>query len=824
MFISPGPETPAKRMRNFFPLPLIIFALLLISLISGSASAAPQSSLSRGSSLSVEDDPNFLVSDDESFTCGFYKVGANAYTFSIWFSKSADKTVVWTANRDHPVNGQGSAITLSKNGIMVLADVDGTIIWSTNTSSTEAIVARLLNTGNLVLNDPEGNLVWQSFDSPTDTLLPTQPFTKGKQLVSASIRGALSSGYYSFFFDNDNALKLMYDGPEVSSIYWPDPDYKVWENGRTTYNSSRYGVLNEQGQFAASDRLSFKASDSGNGIKRRLTMDYDGNLRLYSLNESAGIWSVSWEALPQLCLIHGLCGRNGICVYTLEPKCSCPPGHEMSDPSDWRKGCNPMFNISCERHQQLKFVELPQTDFWGYDINYTSPITLEDCKKLCGDDCNCQAIGYKTGKGDCFTKSALFNGKTSPQFPGSAYLKLPESFGTSQLSISQVHEPICSADNGDDVVGSSDMYVRSSGKWRWVYFYWFLSTFGVIEILFVTCGWCFILRRDHKPTLLEEGYKAVSGQFRKFTYRELKKATGNFKDELGRGGSGAVYKGVLDDDRAVAVKKLEDVIQGEDEFWAEVSVIGRIHHMNLVRMWGFCSEGSHKLLVYEYVENGSLDKHLFNGQNTTSFLRWNERFNIAVGVAKALAYLHHECLEWVIHCDVKPENILLDTGFEPKIADFGLAKLLKRGESDLNVSRMQGTRGYMAPEWTSNLPITAKVDVYSYGVVLLEIVKGSRIGDLGAESELLTLARTLKEKLGSAEESWICDFVDRGLNRQFSRKQVLLLVEIAVLCLQEERSRRPSMDDVVRMLMACDDEPSITPSSHGVHVSEVDLL
>jgi serine/threonine protein kinase len=135
------------------------------------------------------------------------------------------------------------------------------------------------------------------------------------------------------------------------------------------------------------------------------------------------------------------------------------------------------------------------------------------------------------------------------------------------------------------------------------------------------------------------------------------KATRNFKDELGRGGSGIVYKGILDDSREVAVKMLENVRQCEEEFQAELHIIGRINHMNLVRIWGFCSESCHRMLVTVYIKNGSLANVLFN---ETFLLEWRQRFNIALGVAKGLAYLHHECLEWVIHCDVKPENILLD--------------------------------------------------------------------------------------------------------------------------------------------------------------------
>ncbi|XP_038980045.1 putative receptor protein kinase ZmPK1 [Phoenix dactylifera] len=205
-------------MKNPSPLTNI---LLLLFLLCPSASQAAPSSLSRGSSLSVGDDSDILlVSPSKSFSCGFYNVGSNAYAFSIWFSDSANKTVAWTANRDHPVNGHGSKISFRKDGGMVLADTDGTVVWSTNTSSTQADRVQLLDTGNLVLKDPSGNILWQSFDSPTDTLLPTQPITKTIQVVSAAAPRSLSSGYYSLYFDNDNVLRLIYDGPEISTGEW----------------------------------------------------------------------------------------------------------------------------------------------------------------------------------------------------------------------------------------------------------------------------------------------------------------------------------------------------------------------------------------------------------------------------------------------------------------------------------------------------------------------------------------------------------------------------------------------------------------------------
>ena len=184
-----------------------------------------------------------------------------------------------------------------------------------------------------------------------------------------------------------------------------------------------------------------------------------------------------------------------------------------------------------------------------------------------------------------------------------------------------------------------------------------------------------------------------------------------------------MYKGVLNDNRIVAIKRLNESSnkQGEAELLAEVTTLGKLNHMNLIEMWGYCAEGKHRLLVYEFMDNGSLAMNL-----NSSTLNWDRRFEIALGTAKGLAYLHEECLEWVLHCDVKPHNILLDSNYRPKVGDFGLSKLLDRdGGRDLEFTRARGTRGYMAPEWYFvNLPITSKVDVYSYGVVMLEMVTG----------------------------------------------------------------------------------------------------
>ncbi|XP_010672406.2 putative receptor protein kinase ZmPK1 [Beta vulgaris subsp. vulgaris] len=768
--------------------------------------------LSKGSSLTVKDvtnSDNLLTSPDKTFSCGFHSIGTNAYWFSIWYANTKEQTVVWTANRDKPVNRQGSRVSLRRNGVMVLTDYDGATAWETNTTKLDVDRAELLNSGNLVLKDPADNILWQSFDYPTDTLLPHTVFTKNKRLVSRIGPQMFGSGYYTFTFDSDNVLRLMYDGPEISSIYWPDKiSLATDQSGRSHDNNTRIAMLDDTGTFSSSDQLQFSASDVGAGIRRRLTLDFDGNLRVYSLNDTSGFWNITWQAVAKPCDVHGLCGRNGICVYTPEPRCSCPPNYEPTDVSDWNQGCKPIFHRSCS---DFEFVEITHVDYYGYDFYRSIPTFYEDCRRLCLEDCRCQAFNYRlTGEAMCFLKNSLFNGFRSVDFPSSIYLRVPRSNAKPVMAFN-VSRIDCGSGQGKTVV-LPNTYDTRNPRFKWVYLYTLACVIGALEVILLAAGWWFLFRRHGLSSSMEDGYRAISNQFRSFSYNELKTATRNFKEVLGKGGFGVVYKGVLSDERVVAVKKLGDVVQGEEEFWAEVSIIGQINHLNLARMWGFCCEKKQRLLVYEHVEIGSLEKYLFSNQ---SLLGWKERFKVAIGTAKGLAYLHHQCLEWVIHCDIKPENILLDVDFEPKISDFGLSKLHQRGsECSLELTRIRGTKGYMAPEWARNLPITAKVDVYGYGVVILELVKGIRLSSrvvddpLGLEeiTELVRFVRLAKRKMQDGEDSWVDDFVDPRLEGNFSRHQAATIIEVGLSCVEDDRNKRPTMESVVQVLEECEDE------------------
>ncbi|KAE8685674.1 G-type lectin S-receptor-like serine/threonine-protein kinase [Hibiscus syriacus] len=230
------------------------------------------------------------------------------------------------------------------------------------------------------------------------------------------------------------------------------------------------------------------------------------------------------------------------------------------------------------------------------------------------------------------------------------------------------------------------------------------------------------------------------------------------------------------------------------QFRMEVATISSTHHLNLVRLVGFCSEGRHRLLVYEFLRNGSLDNFLFTQRES---LNWENRFNIALGTARGISYLHEECRDCIIHCDIKPENILLDEVHTAKVSDFGLVKLMNpKDQRYLSLASIRGTRGYLAPEWLANLSITSKCDVYSYGMVLLEIVSGRRNFEVSLETDgkKFSLWAYLEYEKGNVEA-----IVDKRLEKANS-EEVVRAILVSFWCIQEQPLQRPTMGKVVQML------------------------
>ena len=341
---------------------------------------------------------------------------------------------------------------------------------------------------------------------------------------------------------------------------------------------------------------------------------------------------------------------------------------------------------------------------------------------------------------------------------------------------------------------------KSSGLKGWVVAVAVVCT--VLGLIALESGvwWCFCQNNPKfgpssaQYALLEY----ASGAPVQFSYKELHRSTKGFKEKLGAGGFGAVYRGVLANRTVVAVKQLEGIEQGEKQFRMEVATISSTHHLNLVRLIGFCSEGRHRLLVYEFMKNGSLDAFLFSSESSGK-LNWAARFKVAIGTARGITYLHEECRDCIVHCDIKPENILLDDNYNAKVSDFGLAKLVNpKDHRHRTLTSVRGTRGYLAPEWLTNLPITSKSDVYSYGMVLLEIVSGRRNFDLSDDTGRKKFSIWAYEEF---EKGNIGSIVDNRLpESDVDMEQLERAVQASFWCIQEQPSQRPTMGKVVQML------------------------
>ncbi|KAJ0764747.1 putative protein kinase RLK-Pelle-SD-2b family [Helianthus annuus] len=501
------------------------------------------------------------------------------------------------------------------------------------------------------------------------------------------------------------------------------------------------------------------------------------------------------SALPELCRVKGTCGPNSICMYgdTYDTTvCRCPPGFERNSGGE---GCRRKVTIG----RDSKFLQLDYVNFsGGSDPGSQTNIDAWNftiCQSGCLNDPECVGFGYKyDGQRYCVLVRKLYYGLWSPATEATFFLRVDKSERdtTNFTGLTSILETTCPVQ-----VSLPFPPEESSSTAR---------NIAIISTLFAA--------------------ELISGVafFWVFLKKYLKAATNDFSSVVGKGGFGDVYKGVLTDHRIVAVKCLKNVTSGDNEFWAEVTIIARMHHLNLVRLWGFCAEKGQRILVYEYVPNGSLDKFLFHSNkfeysdgdyvdedvdesrllDRKPVLDWGIRYRIALGIARAIAYLHEECLEWVLHCDIKPENILIGADFCPKLSDFGLSKLRKK-EDMVSYSKMCGTRGYMAPEWLKSDQITPKADVYSFGMVLLEIVTGVRncnIQGSKMDSEDWYFPRWAFDKVYG--EMDIEDILDKEIRRSYDSRvhedMITRMVKTAIWCLQDRPEMRPSMGKVAKMI------------------------
>ncbi|CBI22598.3 unnamed protein product, partial [Vitis vinifera] len=626
--------------------------------------------------------------------------------------------------------------------------------------------------------------LWQSFSHPSDTLLPNQPLTASMQLTSSS---PAHGGYYTIQMlqqPTSLSLGLIYNLPDsyITSLqsytnysYWSGPDI-------SNVTGDVVAVLDRAGSFGIMPL-----------VLRRLILEMNGNLRLYRWDDDVNCtrqWVPEWAAVSNPCDIAGVCG-NGVCSLDrskTNASCTCLPGASKVGDSGQ---CSENSSVSagkCDNNHRnstaskLKMSIVQQTNYYYPEssiiANYSNMSQLSKCGDACLSDCDCVASVYGPSeeKPYCWLLNSL-------EFGG-----FEDTSSTLFVKVGPNGSP------EDKATGSGD---SSDGLRDKVLVLPIVLSMTVLVALLCLLLYHTLYRRRALKRSLESSL-SVSGAPMNFSYRNLQSRTGNFSQLLGTGGFGSVYKGSLSDEALVAVKKLDKVLShGEKEFITEVNTIGSMHHMNLVRLCGYCSEGSHRLLVYEFMKNGSLDKWIFPSKHCRDrLLDWGTRFHIAIATAQGIAYFHEQCRNRIIHCDIKPENILLDENFCPKVSDFGLAKLMGREHSHV-VTMVRGTRGYLAPEWVSNRPITVKADVYSYGMLLLEIVGGRRNLDMTFDAEDFFYPGWAFKEMSNGTTRKVAD---RRLEGAVEEEELERALKTGFWCIQDEVFMRPSMGEVVKML------------------------
>jgi hypothetical protein len=721
-----------------------------------------------------------IVSSGGNFVLGFFKPGNSSnYYIGMWYGtgKVSTQTIVWVANRDKPVSDKSSSVLRISDGNLVLFNESQISVWSTNltsTTSSSPVQAVLLDYGNLVLKDGSDSSqhLWQSFDHPAHTWLPGSKIglnkitNENQRLISWKNADDPATGLFNLELQANTSEYIILWNRSIP--YWTsgpwDPITKIFSfvpemTANYIYNFSYVNNANES-YFTYSIVKPF--------IISRFVMEVSGQIQQTTWLNNTNMWNLFWSQPKTQCEVYDFCGAFGTCNEESKPFCSCLTGFVPQSQNDWNLsdyagGCTRRTPLQCKNTSltnghEVRFLPMP---------NMLLPVqpqsvgvgSATECESTCLNICSCTAYAYENNNcsfwvGDLLNLEQLSGGDPKGR---TLYLKLAASEFSSKKN------------NKGVIVG---------------------AVAGSVAGVAILLGLFIILMRRKRA--VGKG-KAVEGSLVAFGYRDLQNATKNFSDKLGGGGFGSVFKGTLSDSTVIAVKKLESISQGEKQFRTEVSTIGTIQHVNLVRLRGFCSEGARKLLVYDYMPNGSLESHLFHEK----FLDWKTRYQIAIGTARGLYYLHEKCRECIIHCDIKPENILLDAYLCPKVADFGLAKLVGREFSRV-LTTMRGTRGYLAPEWISGVAITAKADVYSYGMMLFEFISGRRNSEPSADGKIRFFPTRAASLI--AEEGNVLSLLDPRLKGNADVEELTRVCKVACWCIQDDEIRRPPMGQVVQIL------------------------
>lgn len=738
-----------------------------------------------------------ISSKNKTFDLGFFSPNSEDWYLGIRYSSISTPTYIWVANRERPIRSNASAsaapptLEITATGRLAVKDSGNSIVWqSANVDLGTSVV--LYENGNLALLNPRGQVKWQSFDFPTDTWLPGMNLTTSKALTSWRSSSDPSPGLYSLRLRPDHGgFELVFN---KTTPYWSTGSW----TGEAFTNIPEMMVpyiykFHFDDPFKPTASFGFTEKPVDNRLPlTQFRLDSSGQLRQYTWSSQSENWDKFWSQPGNTCRVLGSCGKFGLCDGNSERPCECLSGFEPVDLLSWESGdfsdgCRRLDhtdnknNVVCgKRDDRFEQVGGDMSGLVGGEKIEPFNSSLDSCQRACLESCACVGVYHNERTNLCeHLFGSLLNLRNLSSDSSGVdviYVRVPKGGGA--LNDKKRRKDLSPVVLAASIVGS-------------------IAVFG----FFVFVALFFIRRRRRKAVEEDGGFPILT--LKVFSYKELHQVTRGFSEKLGHGGFGAVFQGRLLDSTLVAVKRLERPGTGEKEFRAEVCTIGNVQHVNLVRLRGFCSEDSHRLLVYEYMPNGALSVYLRKeGPN----LSWDKRFGVAIGVARGIAYLHEECRDCIIHCDIKPENILLDSDYTPKVSDFGMAKLLGRDFSRV-LATMRGTWGYVAPEWISGVAITTKADVYSYGMTLIELIGGRRNVEAppsasGGREGSATPERWFFPPWAARQiiEGNMAAVIDRRLGNGYDAEEAWRVALVAVWCIQDDEAIRPTMGMVVKML------------------------
>ncbi|CAN1319165.1 Putative G-type lectin S-receptor-like serine/threonine-protein kinase At1g61610 [Linum perenne] len=737
----------------------ILYSLLFLTL---SCSAVNQ--LNRGESLI---DGQTLISADDRFELGFFSPGTSTSRYlAIWYHDAQENdSVIWVANRDRPIPDRTGLLTFAADGNLIVTSGNGTNsppIWSSNSTIVESndTVAVLTATGNLILsrNETIGDVdraFWQSFQNPTDTYLPNM-----RVLVDAS--AGENHAFRSWRSPNDPSFGNFTLGvdprgaPQI--VIWDELGERRWRSGQwngliftgvpsmTTLTNFQYGFKLTREEDG---RLYFTYNPSNSTALLRFRIRYDGMEEQLRWNEVSRNWDVMQRQPEDECERYNTCGEFGVCNESRDDplKCDCirgfmPKSEEEWNVGNWSRGCvrrNASSNGAGDGFLKMSGVNVPEV------YEFMRVWDGSECSRQCTNNCSCTAYSYVEGIG-CLLWWGEIVDLQRLEFAG------------------------------------RDLYVRVSR-----------SDLSKTEN--------YSGSSTQRLNYMQKGNPDEQESFElpMFDLESIEFATNGFdiSNLLGRGGFGPVYLGKLPDGKIVAIKRLSTSSgQGADEFKNEIMLISKLQHRNLVRLLGCCVDGLEKMLIYEFMPNKSLDTYLFDSTKKAE-LDWPIRMNIIHGIARGLLYLHRDSLLRIIHRDLKVSNILLDEKMNPKISDFGLARIFEGTQDLASTHKVVGTLGYMSPEYLLAGMFSDKSDVFSFGVLLLEIVSGRKTTSFHYEEQHSSL-------LAYAWRSWSetkgVDMVDESVAESSNPSEVSRCVNVGLLCVQDHATDRPTMAAVVSML------------------------